>query len=315
MKRITLIWINLLIITLLHFGCGGVLFANSVFFTICDVNPTTNVSFNNPKDTLPKTKKERKIREKRSKKNKVTFETFDYNFDRALKFYNNGQYLSAAKVLEELYPLSLGTPMADSLLFMFADCYYKNRDYEMAAFHFKDYARRYPRSERAELAYVMSVKAVYHISPYYALDQTETVYAIEELNTFITLYPNSQYMDECNEMLDILRNKLAKKDFEVVKLYFHTENYKATQIAIKNFLKSHASSPYADEVSFLLVKNNFIFAKKSIEKKKMERYRDCMEAFQAFKINYPQSSFLKEAQKYAEDASKQIEKIENKNNT
>jgi hypothetical protein len=41
----------------------------------------------------------------------------------------------------------------------------------MAAFHYKDYVRRYPRSERAELAYVMSVKAVYNISPYFALDQ------------------------------------------------------------------------------------------------------------------------------------------------
>lgn len=269
----------------------------------------------NPQDSLPKSKKEKQSKNKKVKKNKVSFETFDYNYEKALKFYHNNQFLSAAKLFEELYPLSLGTSMADTLLFMFADCYYQNKDYEMAAFHFKDYARRYPRSPRAELAYVMSVKAIYHISPHYALDQSETIYAIEELKTFIALYPNSEYMDECNEMLDVLRNKLAKKDFEMVKLYFHTENYKAAQIAIKNFLKTYSVSPYAEEVSFMLVKNNYLFAKKSVEKKKIERYHDCIDAYQSFRINFPDSSFLTEAKKYADDSTKQIEKKEYKSNT
>ena len=107
----------------------------------------------------------------------------------------------------------------------------------MAAFHFKDYVRRYPRSERTELAHLMAVKAIYNLSPYYALDQMETNYAIEELNLFISLYPQSKYMDECNGMLDDLRNKLAKKDFEIIKLYFNTEHYRHTD-SDNQFLKT-----------------------------------------------------------------------------
>ncbi len=266
---------------------------------------------NGVQDSVPKEskkKKEKVPKAKRSNKNRVSFETFDYNYERAQKFYQNSQYLSAAKILEELYPLSLGTTKADTILFMFADCYYQNKDYEMAAFHYKDYVRRYPRSERAELAYVMSVKAVYNISPYFALDQSETIYAIEELNMFIARYPNSKYMDECNEMLDVLRNKLAKKDFEIVKLYFETENYKATQIAVTNFLKTYSYSNYAAEAAYILVKNNFQYAKKSVEKKKVERFRDCLDAYQSFRNNFPDSQWLTEAVKYADEATKQIEK-------
>lgn len=283
--------------------------------------PTTN-SLNNTYDffkfldTLPTTQKslkEKPKKNKKEKKKKVSFQTFDYNYERAINFYDHQQYLSAARLFEELYPLSMGTNRADTILFLFADCYYQNRDYEMAAYHFKDYARRYPRSDRAELAHLMAVKAIYYISPYYALDQMETQYAIEELNLFISLYPQSKYMDECNEMLDVLRNKLAKKDFEIIKLYFNTENYKATQIAITNFLKLYSYSPYAAETAFILVKNNYQFAKKSVEKKKMERYRDCLEAYQNFLINFSDSSWLKEAKKYADDAKKQMEKIDSKN--
>jgi outer membrane protein assembly factor BamD len=283
-----------------------------VFCPTIDILNNNNV-FSEVLDTLPTAKKRLKgepkpKKRKKDKNKKVTFQTFDYNYERALNFYENGQYLSAARLFEELYPLAIGTNRADTILFFFANCYYQNRDFEMAAFHFKDYVRRYPRSERTELAHLMAVKAIYNLSPYYALDQMETNYAIEELNLFISLYPQSKYMDECNGMLDDLRNKLAKKDFEIIKLYFNTEHYQATQIAITNFLKLYSYSPYAAEAAFILVKNNYQFAKKSVEKKKVERYRDCVEAYQSFLINYPESTWLKEAKKYADDAQKQIDR-------
>ena len=251
-------------------------------------------------------------KKKKAKAGKISFETFDYNYARAVEYYEKHQYLSAARMFEELYPLSMGTAAADSILFMFSDCYYQNKDYEMASFHFKDYARRYPNSDRAELAHLMSIKAVYNISPYYALDQSETIYAIDEINVFISMYPNSPYMLECNEMLDVLRNKLAKKEFEVLKLYFNTENYRATQIAADNFQKSYAYSKYAPEAAYILVKNNYQYAKRSVDAKMRERFEECLSAYEALSINYPYSEFVAEGKKYADESKKQIEKIINK---
>lgn len=262
---------------------------------------------NTPSDSIKKESKTKKTSKKRNER--ITFETFDDNYAKAVDYYNKHQFLSAARLFEDLYPLSLGTVHADTILFMFADCYYQNRDYEMASFHFKDYARRYPGSDRAELASLMSIKAVYNISPYYALDQSETLYAIDELNTFIALYPHSQYMDECNQMLDELREKLAKKDFELLKLYFETENYRAAQIATDNFLKTYSYSKYAAEALFILVKNNFAYAKKSVETKMVERYDACIAAYNNLYAAYPESEWVKDAQKYRDEAKKQIDKL------
>ncbi|MBP5710625.1 MAG: outer membrane protein assembly factor BamD [Bacteroidales bacterium] len=291
--------------------------ASELFFSAIGGQSCAYTALSAPEDSLKKSKKSQKAQKNNApfskRKGRVTFETFDANYARAVYYYNNRQYLSAAKLFEELYPLSLGTAHADTILFMFADCYFQNRDYEMAAFHFKDYARRYPSSDRAELASLMAIKAVYNLSPYYALDQSETIYAIDELNTFISLYPHSQYMDECNKMLDVLRNKLAKKDFELLKLYFNTENYRAAQIATDNFLKTYAYSQYAPEAAFILVKNNYQYAKKSVKNKMKERYEQCIMAYDNLVFNFPESPLGAEAVKYRDEAKKQIEKL-NKHN-
>lgn len=263
-----------------------------------------------PDDTIPdKQKSEKPKKEKKKRKSKkVSFETFEENYNKAIDYYDRQLFLSAAHLFEELYPLSIGTPLADTILFLFADCYYQNRDYELAAFHYKEYVNRYSGSDRAEKAHFYAIKAIAQLSPDYSLDQTETYYAIEEITVFTQNYPSSQYMTECNELLDLMRDKLAKKDFEILKLYYNTENYKSAQIMAANFFKKYSYSQYADDAYLILVKNNYEYAKKSVAKKQNERYEACIEAFNNMQINYSNSSSLKEAKKYADEATIKIAK-------
>ena len=235
---------------------------------------------------------------------KISFETFEENYNKACDYYQKGLYISAAKLFEELYPLSLGSSVADTILYLFADCY----------FQFKEYANRYSSSPRAEEAHFRAIEAISHLSPEYSLDQSETYYVIEEIQNFVRMHPQSEHMEACNLLLDEMRDKLALKAYEILKLYYNTENYRSAQIVAKNFLKEHGSSQYADEAYALLVKNNYVYAQKSVESKKIERYMECVEAFESMKINFPGSELLPEAQKYANDAQAKIDKRETKNN-
>ena len=311
MKNFRVIKSILLLITLLFWLSGG----NAAVFSAKMEKNSCDLSIPQPNDTLPKKKEKSPVLYSSSSTNKskgntrITFETFHQNLEKAKRFYDKKQFLSAAKYFEELYPLSIGQPIADTILFLFADCYFQNKDYQMAAFHFKDYTRRYPGTARTELAYLKCLQAIYNLSPAYSLDQYETKYAIEEINYFIQQYPNSSYMEECNTMMDELRNKLAHKDFEQLKLYYNTENYKAAQIAAKNFSKDYTYSAYSDDALYILVKNNYEYAKKSVEAKKQERFMACVDAYDKLRIHYPDSPFLTEAKKIADEADKQINKI------
>lgn len=305
--------INILIIIALAIPYQG--FSQVVSSDSVQTGQANTVS-NNKKKNANKSSKGSENKENKKKSSggkKVTFETFDMNYAKALKYYENGQYLSAARLFEELYPLSLGTPVADTLLFLFADCYYKNKDYELAAFHFKDYARHYPGTDKAEEAHYMCVKSVFEVSPVYSVDQSSTLYAIDEMDLFIKTYPYSKHVDECNQMLDLLREKLAQKDFEIAKLYYNTDNYQAAQIAVKNFLKEYPNSKYAHEAVYILVKNNHEYARKSVVSKKRERYQACIDAFKIMQAQYPNSGYYMDAKKLADDAIVQINKIKNQN--
>ena len=246
----------------------------------------------------------------RKSSGKVNFETFRQYYDKALKHYDNKAYLSAARIFEELYPLSIGTPMGDTILFLFADSYFQNRDYQMAAFHFRDYTRRYPGTERTELAAFNAVKAMYYTSPEYYLDQFITTLTIDEINLYIQHYPYSKHIEECNEILDALHNKLAKKDMEMVRMYYQTGYYEAAQIMAKNFLKTYFASKLAPEVLFILIRNNYDFARKSVEHKKYFRFKDCIEAFQTLQAQFPESSFIADSKKIVTEAENQIKKMD-----
>ena len=146
-------------------------------------------------DTTPR--KYRKLKTKEAK------------FAAAKGYYDKGLYLSAADLFERIYPLYMGSEQGDSILFLFADCYYRNGDYLMAAFHFNDFTRKYPFSPRTEEAAFLAAKAHYMNVPGYNLDQTDAQLAKEGLETFLESYPQSRYSNECNAMLDTIRDKHA----------------------------------------------------------------------------------------------------------
>jgi len=312
MKKILYLECNLLIFLALILFFGET-FATNEIETFQKINNTSFFEVINAPETSssPIDFRSKKKRSKaRRSSGKVNFENFRQYYDKAMRFYDNKAWLSAARIFEELYPLSIGTPLGDTILFLFADSYFQNRDYQMAAFHFRDYARKYPGTEKAELASLNSLKAMYQTSPEYSLDQLVTVLAIDEINLFIQTYPNSKYINECNRMLDALNDKLAKKDMEMVRMYYRTGYYEAAQIMAKNFMKIYSASKFAPEVLFILIRNNYEFARKSVEQKKHIRYRSCLEAFETLRLQYPESNYIMDGKKIADDAAIQIKKLD-----
>lgn len=251
---------------------------------------------------------QKKSKQKQTKTSK-RYKTKEAKYEAAKTYYAKGAYLSAAQLLEEIYPLYLSSPEGENILFLFADSYMKNHDYLMAAFHFKDYLRRYPQSPRAEDATYLAARCYYMNSPAYNLDQTDSYLAIEDLEIFLNAYPGSNYQNEANGMIDTLRGKLARKDFNIACMYYDIGSYKAAQIMFNNLFKDYPSSIYTEESLFYLVKNSYDYAQKSVESKKLERYQEVIENKNKLKVHNPESKFLPEAEKLAADAEKKRNKL------
>jgi len=237
------------------------------------------------------------------------YKTKEAKYEAAKMYYDKGAYLTAAQLFEEVYPLYISSQEGENILFLFSDSYMKNHDYLMAAFHFKDYVRRYPQSSRSEEANFLAAKCYFLNSPAYNLDQTDSYLAIESLEIFLNTYPNSEYQEEGNMMIDSLRNKLAKKDFSVARMHYNIGNYQAAQILFNNLFKDFPNSAFTEESLYYLVKNSYEYAQKSQENRKVERYQMVIDNKNKLKALNVNSKFLPEAEKLANDAEKKRNKI------
>jgi outer membrane protein assembly factor BamD len=234
----------------------------------------------------------------------------DYKKERAIEYYHEKEYLNAATLLEDIIPYYKLTPDGEMLYYYYCMSNYYLGDYYLASYYFRRFINQYPNSKYTEECQFLSAICSVKNSPEYALDQTETFNAIDQLQIFIDMYPYSNRIDTCNQIMDRLSFKLETKDFESSKLYYQTENYKAAVVALKNFLQKHPHSTYSEEAMYLLVLSSFELGINSIESKKLKRLEATLKSYRKFANEFPDSkrlNELKSVNKKTEEAIKSME--------
>ncbi len=216
----------------------------------------------------------------------------------ALELYEKADYVTCLQFLDQIIPLYRGTDQSQKLFYMYPNCYYKNGDYIMAAYHFKNFIKLYPNSPQAEEATFLAAYCAYLDSPESSLEQTSSSIAIEELQTFVNKYPQSEKVEQCNLLMDELRQKLAKKEYDIALTYFYIESYQAAHISFTNMLKEYPDSRYRESAMSFMVKNMYLYAHNSVDAKKEERYRLCADLANQYVASFPKASNLKEIENY-----------------
>ena len=230
----------------------------------------------------------------------------------ALAYYEEGEYIKCLTLLEEIIPFYKLTAEGDHLYFTYCMANYKIGDYYLAGYYFKRFLRQYPSSKNMEEAQFLSALCAVNNSPNYSLDQTETYNALDELQIFIDMYPNSSRIDTSNQIMDRLRAKLELKQFEYAKLYYRTENFKAAVVAFNGVLEKFPESVYKHEILYLLVKSNFSLAINSIPSKKLDRLYATLKSYRKFVAEFPDSEWIKEIEDIKVKTDKEIEILEAK---
>ena len=237
------------------------------------------------------------------------------------ELYNAGKYEKANRLFAQIVPNYRGKPQAEKLMYLYSNSFYKMRDYYVAGYQFERFASSYPESEKLEEASFLSAKSYYMLSPVYTKDQTETVEAIEKLQNFINLFPDSQYLDEANKLVKELEFKLEQKAFGIAKQYGeiapgYTFDYDAAIKSFDNFLFEFPGSVLREDASYLRLDAAYQQAINSQEykqtiqtggkiehlrKNRLEKAKDYCTTFKKSFVN----------SKYTEEVNKMAEAIDN----
>jgi outer membrane protein assembly factor BamD len=224
----------------------------------------------------------------------VKGDDYQQKFEYANKLYDQRDFERSIVLYEQIYQHSPKTGEGELAYYRLAKSYYEIEDFYMSSYYFGQYIQRYPYSSKNEEAYFLMALSSVKNSPEYSLDQTETEGAINAVQQFIDRYPNSNLVDSCNHVIDRLRFKLEFKEYEHVKLYDKTENYRAAVTAGEIFIENFSKSAFCEEVYFLIIKNSYLLSINSIESKKIERIEKTWERITNFTILYPNSKYLRE---------------------
>ena len=244
--------------------------------------------------------------------NKILKSTdYELKYSYAKKYFNEKQYAKSATILDELVTIFKGTAYAEESLYLLAQSYYGQKDYQTASQYFETYYTTYPTGEFTELARYYSGYGLYLDSPDPRLDQSQTYKAIEQMQLYLEFYPQSERAAEAQEILFQLQEKLAYKELMATRLYFNLgtymgNNYQSSVITAQDALKDYPYSKYREEFMFLIIRAKYELAIVSVEEKLQGRYRDVVDEYYTYLNEYPEGKYLKQVQKYFDYANKRI---------
>ncbi len=232
----------------------------------------------------------------------------------ALDYYKKGDAYRAGLLFEELIPLLKGGTESEMAQFYYAYTQYQQEQYNMAQFLFKKFYDTYARSDYAQEALYMHAYSLYKDSAPHTLDQTSTLTAISALQDFINAYPESPFRNECTNYILELRRKLELKAYEKAKLYYKISDFnlaslKSAVISIENFRRDFPDSKFNEELAYMKVDAQYTLAKSSFADKQKDRYQNAVKYYKDFVDKYPQSGYLKDAEKLYSNSEEELERI------
>ena len=240
----------------------------------------------------------------------------DYNlkFDKAIEYYKNDQCYKSLPLLEELMSYFRMTSKGEDVYYYYAKNQYCMGDFYLAGYYFKRFVKNFPQSSRVEECAFNSAVCLMMNSPDYYLDQSESYKAIDEFQLFLSKYPNSYLVDSCNNMVANLRARLERKSFEKGKLYFRMEKFRSAIIALNTTILEFPDTQYKEEVLYLILKSNYLFAINSVLSKKVERFEESIKSYYTFVDSFKNSKFANEAENFYLSSLKELEKLKKTSN-
>jgi len=233
----------------------------------------------------------------------------NYKLTKANEYFDNKQYQHANELYKELMPVMKSTRNYEALFYKYAYTFYYLKDYVEGSYYFKNFTEYFPISKNAEECEYMSAVCLYKYAPKYTLDQTNTVKALEAMQSYVNKYPKSTRIADANTYIDNSRKKLELKQADAAQLYFDISQFKAASVAFKSVLRNYPESPNADLYQFMIMKSMWKYARISIPEKQEERFANAISAYNELKDSYPKSSYLADASKLYIEANEKIKQI------
>tara|TARA_Y100001978_G_C23652193_1_gene414035 strand:+ start:367 stop:1152 length:786 start_codon:yes stop_codon:yes gene_type:complete len=187
-------------------------------------------------------------------------------YDKGITLFNKKKYPRAIEQFKYIIMNNPGSRISIDSQFYLAESKFYNKDYIESSSEYTLFIRWSTDLEKIEEAkYKIASCAVNSVNDFQK-DQTETLAALNLLQEFIDEYPNSNRIYECEKLVDELRDKLAKKDYETARLYLKLEKYDSAVIYFNQVINEFYDTIFYEKshigvlLSYQLSENDSLFS-------------------------------------------------------
>ncbi|HMR55766.1 MAG TPA: outer membrane protein assembly factor BamD [Cyclobacteriaceae bacterium] len=238
-------------------------------------------------------------------------EDWRVKYEAGLNYYAKKDYYRASILFESILPIVRGLPEGEKVEFNLAYCQYHEKLYLLASDQFKTFYETYGRSSLAEEASFMYAYCLYASSPDSNKDQQSSIEAMNAMQNFLNRYPGSQFLNQAVDVITVSQQKLEQKGFDNARHYLKLKMYEAAVISLDNFKKNFPDSKFLEESAYLKVQAEFELASISIVSKQLERFNTTLDYYKELVDNFPNSTFLKDAERYYTQSLERVNKLKN----
>jgi outer membrane protein assembly factor BamD len=228
---------------------------------------------------------------------------FQKKYDTALTLYDEGEFVKSGTLFDQVANIYRGTTKADTVKYYQAKSYYGQRDYMMAGHYFNELSSTYANSVYMEESVFMVAYCHYKQSPRPQLDQDNTFRAIAAMQMFMVKFPNSERLNQSQEIIVEMSDKLVEKSYISAKLYYDLGYYKSAIIALRNSLIEYPETRFREELMFMILKSTYLLADGSIPSKQKERFQAAVDEYYSFIGEFPEGPHSKEATRFYDSSN------------
>jgi outer membrane protein assembly factor BamD len=207
----------------------------------------------------------------------TTTMTAEEHYEYVMEYYNDEDYEESVKELQTLLLQYPGSVITDDAQYYLGMSYFNRDQFLLAAYEFSKLIRDIPASTFVPDAQFKLADSYYQLSPPYQLDQAYTKKAIEEFQAYIDFFPTSPSVDEAEQKIKELNEKLAEKDYRAAFIYEKMEYNRAALQYYTQVVETYHDTKFAPMALY----------KKIMLENKRAQYTDALKDIRDFLSRYP----------------------------
>jgi len=226
--------------------------------------------------------------------------------------FEKGKYTKAIEYFQGAFDFGRTHEYAADAQFYLARAYRANKEYLLAANEYSRFIQIYRSDQRVPVAEFERAMTYFERSPAFDLDQTDTEEALKNFQLFLKRYPSHPLVADAEARIKELREKLAHKAYETGHLYERRELYRAAALAYESAFDRFPDTDWADDALLGAVRAYISYADQSIRSKQRDRLDLAVSNYKKLLQLFPDSPVLKEAEKLYGEATKRLERLQDK---